>query len=76
MAKPKYDYKGKEFLSKVEDLAKKGLTDKEIAISLGLVPQTFCDKKGKIGELEEVLSRARVTLNAAIRAMECLTLSG
>lgn len=66
--KPKFDYKGEEFLSKVKEYALKGFTDKEIAISLGLAPQTFCDKKGKIKELYEVLSRARVTLNAAVRA--------
>ena len=68
MAKPKYDYKSREFLDEIEKLAKKGLTDKEIAISIGLAPQTFSEKKGKVTELGEVLSRARTTLNAAIRA--------
>lgn len=68
MAKPKYDYTSEGFLSEIERLAKKGLTDKEIALSIGLAPPTFSDKKGQIAELNEVLSRARATLNAAIRA--------
>lgn len=33
--KPKLDYKSEEFLSQVETYAKKGFTDKEIALSLG-----------------------------------------
>ncbi|MDE5837391.1 MAG: hypothetical protein K2H50_10360 [Paramuribaculum sp.] len=32
--KPKYDYRSEEFLSQVESLAKRGLTDKEIARTL------------------------------------------
>ena len=57
--KPKYDYKGEEFLSLVESYAKKGFTDKEIACALGITPQTFSEKKSEIKELSDVLSRAR-----------------
>lgn len=66
--KPKYDYTSEEFLSQVESYAKKGFTDKEIAYAIGLCPQKFCEKKGKIKELREVLSRGRAQINAAVRA--------
>ena len=38
--KQKYNYKSKEFLDQIESLAKKGLTDKEIAFSMGPVSYT------------------------------------
>lgn len=66
--KPKFDYTSKDFLSAVETYAKKGFTDKEIAYSLGLSPQLFCEKKNKFPELFEVLSRGRATITAAVRA--------
>ncbi|MBS5980107.1 MAG: hypothetical protein KIB51_10325 [Dysgonomonas mossii] len=66
--KPKYDYKSDEFLNQIESLAKKGLTDAEIAYSIGLTPQKFSEKKSAISELSEVLARARAQINAAIRA--------
>lgn len=66
--KPKYDYKGEEFLSLVESYAKKGFTDKEIACALGITPQTFSEKKSEIKELSDVLSRARSAINALVRA--------
>lgn len=66
--KPKFDYTGKDFLSQVEMYAKKGFTDKEIAIALGLGPQTFCEKKSQYRELSEVLARGRATITAAVRA--------
>ena len=68
MAKPKYEYTSKEFLVEVEKSALKGFTDKEIALSLGLAPTTFCEKKKQVSELSEVLSCARATINSAIRA--------
>ena len=43
--KPKFDYTSEEFLSLVESYAKKGFTDKEIAYAIGILPQTFCEKK-------------------------------
>lgn len=67
MAKPKYDYKSKEFLRMISELAMKGLTDKEIAYSIGLVPQTFSDKKSQISELSEALAQARAHINSIVR---------
>lgn len=66
--KPKYDYRGEEFLSLVESYAKKGFSDKEIAFAIGIVPQTFSEKKNELKELSDVLSRARSTINALVRA--------
>lgn len=66
--KPKYDYTSDDFLSLVESYAKKGFTDKEIAHSLGLCPQKFCEKKSEYTEIREVLSRGRATITAAVRA--------
>ncbi|SHG32718.1 hypothetical protein [Dysgonomonas macrotermitis] len=67
MAKPKYNYKSKEFLDQIESLAKKGLTDKEIAFSMGLNPTYFSEKKEAVPELSEALTRARVQINAIVR---------
>ena len=66
--KPKFDYTSKDFLSAVETYAQKGFTDKEIAHALGLVPQTFCEKKGEYPELNEVLVRGRAVIVATVRA--------
>lgn len=66
--KPKYDYKGEEFLSLVESYAKKGFTDKEIAYAVGLEPSYFYDLKGKFLEISNVLARGRAQINAAVRA--------
>lgn len=66
--KPKFDYTSEDFLSLVESYAKKGFTDKEIAYSLGLSPQTFSEKKSEYHELSEVLVRGRATITAAVRA--------
>ena len=59
--KPKFDYTSEDFLSLVESYAKKGLTDKEIAYAIGILPQTF-------SEISEVLARGRATINATVRA--------
>lgn len=66
--KPKFDYTSEDFLSLVESYAKKGFTDKEIAFALGLLPQTFCEKKSEYSEISEVLARGRAQINAAVRA--------
>lgn len=66
--KPKYDYRGEEFLSLVESYAKKGFTDKEIACALGIAPQFFCEKKNGFSELSERLQRARAGVTAVVRA--------
>jgi hypothetical protein len=65
--KPKYNYQSKEFLATIETLAKKGLTDKEIAYSIGIGHTCFCEKKQKFNELAEALTRARCHINAIVR---------
>ena len=45
--KPKFDYRGEEFLSQVETYAKKGFTDREIAFALGLNPTYFYEITGR-----------------------------
>ena len=67
MAKPKYDYKGEEFLSNIETLAKKGLTDSEIAFSIGLSVSEFSRKKEKIAQISQALTRGRNTINQTVR---------
>ena len=66
--KPKFDYTSEDFLLIVKSYAKKGFTDKEIAHAVGILPQTFCEKKSRYPELSEVLSRARCALNSLVRA--------
>lgn len=66
--KPKYDYTSEDFLSLLESYAKKGFTDKEIAYAIGILPQTFCEKKSEYTEIYEVLARGRAQINAAVRA--------
>jgi hypothetical protein len=65
--KPKYNYRSEEFLALIESLAKKGLTDKEIAYSIGIGHTCFCEKKQKFNELAEALIRARCHINAIVR---------
>jgi hypothetical protein len=65
--KPKYNYRSEEFLAMIENLAKKGLTDKEIACSIGINATHFCEKKEMFPELSEVLTRARNSINAIVR---------
>ena len=64
--KPKFDYTSEDFLSLVESYAKKGFTDKEIAYAMGILPQTFCEKKSEYAEISEVLARGRATINATV----------
>ena len=59
--KPKFDYRGEEFLSQVETYAKKGFTDREIAFALGLNPTYFYEMKSKYSEITDVLARGRAT---------------
>ena len=66
--KPKYDYTGEEFLSKISELAKKGYTDREIACSIGLNETYFYEKKAEYHEISEALTSARAQLNTVVRA--------
>ena len=72
--KPKFDYTSEDFLSLVESYAKKGFTDKEIAYAIGILTQTFCEKKSEYTEISEVLARGRATINATVRAKFLLSL--
>lgn len=67
MAKSKYNYKSEEFLQRIEGLAKKGLTDAEIAMNIGLSATYFSEKKATVPELSEVLSNSRAIINASVR---------
>jgi hypothetical protein len=64
--KPKYDYRSKEFLATIEDLAGKGLTDGEIACSIGMGVNRFCEKKRNYRNYRKSL-RARSGVNAVVR---------
>lgn len=66
--KPKFDYTSENFLNRISDLAKKGYTDREIALTIGLSEQKFSEKKSGISEISETLSRARSQLNSIVRA--------
>jgi hypothetical protein len=84
MAKPKFQYGSPEFLEKIEELAAKGLTDREIAhqllIAFGekLTPVKFSEhknEKDKDGNLtknarlmREALTRGRDKINMAVRS--------
>ena len=49
--KPKFDYTGEDFLSKISELARKGYTDREIAFSIGLNGSTFSEKSLSLKKL-------------------------
>lgn len=66
--KPKFDYRGEEFLSRIAELAGKGCTDREIAHILGLNESTFSEKKAEFSEIAETLTRARAQVNSIVRA--------
>lgn len=73
---PKYDYESEEFAQMVEVYAKKGFTDKEIALELGISPALFSKKKEEISSISETLSRARARINATVRAAYLRTAMG
>ena len=64
----KYDYESVEFSKIIEDLARKGLTNKEIALSIGLSEKHFSVKVNELPNLSNLLSRTRASINAAVRA--------
>ena len=66
--KPKFDYTGEEFLTRISDLAKKGYTDREIAFAIGLSEQKFSERKSEYSEIRDALSRARAQINTIVRA--------
>lgn len=66
--KPKFDYTGEEFLSRISDLARKGYTDREIAYTIGLSEEELCRKKSAIPQIAQALSHARAQVNSIVRA--------
>ncbi|WGQ15593.1 hypothetical protein [Sphingobacterium faecium] len=67
MAKPKHDYSGEAFLKKIEELAKKGYTDKEIAYEVELTQTYFSDLKRESDVISEALARGRAKINNIVR---------
>ena len=63
----KFNYTSREFLNQIESLAKKGLSDAEIATNIGLNPTYFSEKKAEIPELSEVLITSRAKINSTVR---------
>lgn len=45
--------------TRIEDWARQGLKDKEIAALCGITPQVFCEKKNELNELDVVLAKGR-----------------
>lgn len=70
MANPKHDYDSQEFLKRIEELARKGYADKEIAYEIELTPNHFSElKNGKLGNdhISEALARGRAKINNIVR---------
>ncbi|QQT43374.1 Uncharacterised protein [Sphingobacterium multivorum] len=67
MADKKYDYESESFSNACENYALKGLTDKEIAIEMGLFPTYFCELKSKYDNISEALARGRSKIISAVR---------
>lgn len=66
--KPQRDYNGEEFLKQIEDFARKGYTDKEIALEIGLHPSTFSEHKNvTYPAINEALTRGRAKINNIVR---------
>ncbi len=73
----KYDYTSDKFLKQIAEMARNGMTDKEISQFLKLSPKTFSDikhekdKSGKPTDRSEkiagTLARARVEVNQLVR---------
>lgn len=65
--KPKYDYEGEKFLEMISELAKKGYTDRDIAITIGITPEEFSRKKSASQHIPQALARGRSQLNTVVR---------
>ncbi len=63
----KYDYSSKEFTDRLEEFAKKGYTDKEIAFELDLNQTHFSELKNSVTEMSEALARGRAKINNIVR---------
>ncbi|TDS14711.1 hypothetical protein [Sphingobacterium paludis] len=67
MADNKYEYESESFSAACENYAKKGMTDREIAIELDLNVTYFCELKSKYDNISEALARGRAKINSAVR---------
>ncbi|MNK30188.1 hypothetical protein D3C87_486010 [compost metagenome] len=67
MAKPKHDYDSEEFLNRLEELARKGYADKEIAYEINITPTYFSDLKRDSVVISEALARGRAKVNNIVR---------
>lgn len=83
MAKPKFDYSDPKFYKVIEEMAQKGMTDRNIAWALvkefgeGLTPQKFSEYKNETDEggnpterakrISEALARGREKINLLVR---------
>ena len=68
MAKPKFDFKDKQNLIRIESWARDGLDDKQIAANIGYNETYFSELKGKIPELSEALNNGRAPIDFAIES--------
>lgn len=64
--KPKYDYEDQFFLLEVEGLARKGLSDAEIAKNIGLCESQFSRAKKRFSQLVLALKKGRRPLNVIV----------
>ncbi len=65
--KNRWDYESEEFANAIENFAKKGLTDKEIAMEISLNPTYFLELKSKYDSISDALARGRPKINSAVR---------
>lgn len=68
MAKPKFDFKDKQNLIRIESWARDGLDDKQIAANIGYNETYFSELKGQIPELSEALKNGRAPIDFAIES--------
>lgn len=66
MAKAKFDFTDKHNLLRIEEWARDGATDKQIAENIGYAETYFCGLKSKIPELSEALTRGRAPLDCIV----------
>lgn len=59
----KFDFKDKDNQNLIEEMARDGLDDKQIAEKIGYGQQYFVELKKKFSELSEALKRGRKPLN-------------
>lgn len=61
-----HDWITEEGLSKIEEWARKGLTDEQISHNMGIHPSTLYDWQKKFPELTEALKRGKEVVDKAV----------